>query len=57
MSRTIWRKALTITKSKRGYMKKILIAGDAMLDSYHFGEVNRISPEAPVPVFLEKGKQ
>ena len=33
--------------------KKILVAGDAMLDAYHFGQVNRISPEAPVPVFLE----
>lgn len=37
--------------------KKILIIGDAMLDSYHFGDVNRISPEAPVPVFLEKGER
>jgi len=32
---------------------RILIAGDIMLDSYHFGKVERISPEAPVPVFLE----
>ncbi|MEB0139563.1 D-glycero-beta-D-manno-heptose-7-phosphate kinase [Undibacterium sp. CCC2.1] len=30
--------------------KRILIAGDVMLDRYWFGEVNRISPEAPVPV-------
>ncbi len=37
--------------------KKILVVGDAMLDSYHFGQVNRISPEAPVPVFLEIGKK
>jgi len=29
---------------------RILIAGDVMLDRYWFGEVNRISPEAPVPV-------
>lgn len=29
---------------------KILIVGDVMLDRYWFGEVNRISPEAPVPV-------
>lgn len=36
--------------------KKALIAGDIMLDIYHFGKVNRISPEAPVPVFLEMGK-
>ena len=36
--------------------KKILVIGDVMLDIYHFGEVNRISPEAPVPVFLETGR-
>ncbi len=35
--------------------KKVLIAGDIMLDAYHFGKVDRISPEAPVPVFLETG--
>jgi len=33
--------------------KKILIIGDIMLDSYLFGKVNRISPEAPVS--LSKG--
>ena len=31
--------------------KKILVIGDIMLDIYYRGEVNRISPEAPVPVF------
>lgn len=31
---------------------RILIVGDIMLDRYWFGEVNRISPEAPVPVVL-----
>lgn len=30
--------------------KKILIIGDVMLDSYLFGNVERISPEAPVPI-------
>lgn len=30
--------------------RKILVAGDVMLDRYWFGEVNRISPEAPVPI-------
>jgi len=30
--------------------KKILIIGDIMLDSYFFGNVDRISPEAPVPI-------
>lgn len=29
---------------------KILVAGDIMLDRYWFGEVDRISPEAPVPI-------
>lgn len=30
---------------------KILVIGDIMLDIYYSGEINRISPEAPVPVF------
>ena len=30
--------------------KKILIIGDLILDRYIWGKVNRISPEAPVPV-------
>ena len=30
----------------------MLVVGDVMLDRYWFGEVTRISPEAPVPVFL-----
>ncbi len=30
--------------------KRILVAGDFMLDVYTMGEVQRISPEAPVPV-------
>lgn len=29
---------------------KVLVVGDVMLDRYWFGEVDRISPEAPVPV-------
>ncbi|MGZ8317391.1 MAG: D-glycero-beta-D-manno-heptose-7-phosphate kinase [Telluria sp.] len=29
---------------------RLLIAGDIMLDRYWFGEVSRISPEAPVPI-------
>src|ERR1700739_3931643 len=31
-------------------LARILVVGDAMLDRYLFGEVERISPEAPVPV-------
>jgi D-beta-D-heptose 7-phosphate kinase/D-beta-D-heptose 1-phosphate adenosyltransferase len=30
--------------------QRVLIAGDVMLDEYVWGEVRRISPEAPVPV-------
>ena len=29
---------------------KILVVGDVMLDKYYYGEVKRISPEAPVPI-------
>lgn len=29
---------------------RVLIAGDIMLDKYYFGQVERISPEAPVPI-------
>jgi len=30
--------------------KKIAVVGDLMLDAYYWGKVQRISPEAPVPV-------
>lgn len=30
--------------------KNILVIGDIILDHYIWGKVNRISPEAPVPV-------
>jgi len=30
--------------------KRIAVLGDMMLDGYYWGDVNRISPEAPVPV-------
>lgn len=29
---------------------RVLVVGDAMLDRYWFGDVGRISPEAPVPI-------
>jgi D-beta-D-heptose 7-phosphate kinase/D-beta-D-heptose 1-phosphate adenosyltransferase len=32
--------------------KKVLVLGDVFIDEYVYGDVNRISPEAPVPVFL-----
>jgi D-beta-D-heptose 7-phosphate kinase/D-beta-D-heptose 1-phosphate adenosyltransferase len=38
---------------ERGFGQfKILVVGDIMLDRYIIGEVERISPEAPVPVLL-----
>jgi D-beta-D-heptose 7-phosphate kinase/D-beta-D-heptose 1-phosphate adenosyltransferase len=34
--------------------KKIAVVGDLMLDHFIFGDIDRISPEAPVPVLLAK---
>ena len=31
---------------------RVLLVGDAMLDHYVFGQVDRVSPEAPVPVLV-----
>lgn len=36
---------------------KVLVIGDVMVDSYIWGKVNRISPEAPVPVVLSQKKE
>lgn len=33
---------------------RILLVGDNCRDEYHFGDVDRISPEAPVPIFKFK---
>jgi D-beta-D-heptose 7-phosphate kinase / D-beta-D-heptose 1-phosphate adenosyltransferase len=33
--------------------KRLLVVGDVMLDKYIWGEVGRVSPEAPVPVVRE----
>lgn len=35
----------------------VLIVGDVMLDTYWWGNVDRISPEAPVPVVALKNKE
>jgi rfaE bifunctional protein kinase chain/domain len=44
--------AMPPLESLPGRMRRarLLVAGDVMLDRYWFGEVSRISPEAPVPV-------
>src|SRR5260370_22670390 len=36
---------------------RIVVLGDAMLDIYLAGEVERISPEAPVPVVTVHGRR
>ena len=33
----------------------VLVIGDVMLDSYIWGSVDRISPEAPVPIVRVPG--
>lgn len=46
--------ASSLSASLEGFSKtRVLVIGDAMLDRYVYGEVERISPEAPIPVFLE----
>lgn len=37
--------------------KHILVVGDVMLDRYYVGDVRRISPEAPVPVFRKQSER
>ena len=35
---------------------KVLVIGDVMLDAYLYGDVDRISPEAPVPILNVKSR-
>ena len=37
--------------------KQVVVIGDVMLDEYVFGDVSRISPEAPVPVLRVTKKE
>jgi len=41
---------MSFLTSERLARCRVLVVGDAMLDRYWFGSVDRISPEAPVPV-------
>jgi rfaE bifunctional protein kinase chain/domain len=41
---------MTTPVSEQIRAARILVVGDMMLDRYWFGDVDRISPEAPVPV-------
>lgn len=36
---------------------RVLIIGDVMIDSYMFGKVERISPEAPIPIVTSTHKE
>lgn len=36
---------------------KVLVIGDAMLDSYYLGSATRLSPEGPVPVIKSSGRR
>jgi len=42
--------ATSLVTRERLAAARVLVVGDAMLDRYWFGAVERISPEAPVPV-------
>ena len=42
---------------KRFSSLKVGVIGDVMLDTYMWGEVDRISPEAPVPIVSLKNKE
>jgi len=50
-----------IDTNKIGYLDfeniRIAVVGDCMLDIYHYGKVDRISPEAPVPIFTSDNKE
>src|SRR3954471_681107 len=49
MPRSLSRDRLT-TLLQAGASRRVAVVGDAMLDVYLRGDVERISPEAPVPV-------
>ena len=58
IGRRVMRDAATVTPRaarfstwrERVARARVLVVGDVMLDRYWFGDVERISPEAPVPV-------
>lgn len=36
---------------------KVLLVGDNCIDVYHYGTIDRLSPEAPVPIFVPTHKE
>lgn len=37
--------------------KRVLVVGDVLLDQYRYGDVDRLSPEAPVPILLARREE
>ena len=52
MTNSVFRNLSEVLKVVRSgfYNRRVLVVGDIMLDRYLWGDVERISPEAPVPV-------
>jgi rfaE bifunctional protein kinase chain/domain len=48
---------LPVVTKERLSSRRVLVVGDVMLDRYWFGAVERISPEAPVPVVRVASEQ
>jgi D-glycero-beta-D-manno-heptose-7-phosphate kinase len=54
---TATRTDIPVVPRARVAAARVLVVGDVMLDRYWFGDVNRISPEAPVPVVHVQKKE
>ena len=52
LSPVLWNKARLLSLLSQFQKKKILVIGDVGVDRYTLGVVERISPEAPVPIVL-----
>jgi rfaE bifunctional protein kinase chain/domain len=49
---------LSLSKLFRQFKElKVMVIGDLMIDAYYYGKVERISPEAPVPVVSVERKE
>ena len=47
-----------LKKNKKNILKsKIICIGDVILDNYIDGKVERVSPEAPVPILMMKNQK
>lgn len=47
-----WYTLIEHTMSRRQTRLNVILIGDRCVDEYHYGTVNRLSPEAPVPIFV-----